>query len=283
LPDANRSKPAAARRPEALDDDPRTALARKYLQEAEAELAAKEAEQPRARRARAASGSNAPRAFSLSVAPATFVHIILGALALTFGALAVLLCVHMLLVNFVVGRVIALPTGVVVAAVLGYLSVLFLGIIESTSTGYTNVDSLQGDWRDWFWTLPSTLGMLGMAAFIGWIFSLVTPVSVWVLIGASALVLYPYLQLSSLETGSPLSPLSLPVLQSFVKHPAAWFVLYAVSFALVNALWVTWRWAWRDPPYVTLAIMGPIVAVALFFYAWLLGQLAHLISKETDS
>jgi hypothetical protein len=105
---------------------------------------------------------------------------------------------------------------------------------------------------------------------------------VWILIGLSALVLYPYLQLSSLETGSPLSPLSLPVLQSFARHPAAWFVLYAVSFAMANVLWVLGRMAWRDPPYVTLAIMGPMVAVALFFYAWLLGQLAHLISKEKD-
>jgi hypothetical protein len=26
--------------------------------------------------------------------------------------------------------------------------------------------------------------------------------------------------------------------------------------------------------------MGPIVTVALFFYAWLLGQLAHLISTD---
>ena len=60
-------------------------------------------------------------------------------------------------------------------------------------------------------------------------------------------------------------------------------MLYAVSFAVANVLWVLFRMAWRDPPYLTLTIMGPIVGIALFFYAWLLGQLAHLISKEKDS
>jgi hypothetical protein len=263
------------------DDDPRVALARQYLRAAESELAEEEAQHPRSRRATSKDGT--PRAFSLAIAPATFVHVILGALALTFSALAVLFCYHMLLVYVVAGRIIAMPTGFVLAATLGYLSVLFLGIIESTSTGYTNVDALQGDWRDWFWTLPSTLGMLAVAALIGWILSLTLPINVWLLIGLSVLILYPFLQLSSLETGSPLTPLSLPVLQSMVKHPAGWFVFYAVSFAIANVLWAASRMAWRDPPYVTLLIMGPIVAVALFFYAWLLGQLAHLISTEKDS
>ena len=197
------------------DDDPRIALARKYLKAAETELAEKEAEKPRRSAPVRASRNGTPRAV-LARGLAGYVRSRdPGRTGADGRALALLLCVHMLLVNFVVGRVIALPTGVVVAAVLGYVSVLFLGIVESTSTGYTDVDSLQGDWRDWFWTLPSTLGMLAIAAFIGWIFSLVTPVSVWMLIGLSALVLYPYLQLSSLETGSPLSPLSLPVLQSY--------------------------------------------------------------------
>ena len=162
-----------------------SALARKYWRPLRQSSRKKKPRSRERLRAGAGSRNGTPARFSLAVSPATFVHVILGALALTAGALALLLCDHMLLVNFVVGRVIALPTGVVVAAVFGYVSVLFLGIVESTSTGYTDVDSLQGDWRDWFWTLPSTLGMFAIAAFIGWIFSLVAPVSVWMLIGLS--------------------------------------------------------------------------------------------------
>jgi hypothetical protein len=125
--------------------------------------------------------------------------------------------------------------------------------------------------------------MLAMAAFIGWFLSLGLPVSVWFLIAASALLLYPILQLSSLETGSPLAPLSLPVLKSITRHPFGWFVFYALTFALVNVLWALTRLAWRDPPYLTVLVMGPLVCVALLFYAWLLGQLAYLISSEKES
>jgi hypothetical protein len=208
------------------------------------------------------------------------VHIVLAMVVFTFAALAVLWCLHLLLLNFVAGRIVALPTGVVVFATLSYLSAIFLSVIETTSTGRTEVDSLPGDWRDWFWTLPSTLGMLAVAAFIGWFLSLGVPLNVWLLIALCGLLLYPILQLSSLETGSPLAPLSLPVLQSIARHPFGWFTFYAVTFAMANMLWVAARLAWRDPPYSTILIMGPLVALALLFYAWLLGQLAFLISSD---
>jgi hypothetical protein len=106
---------------------------------------------------------------------------------------------------------------------------------------------------------------------------------VWLLVGLCALVLYPVFELSSLEAGSPLVPLSLPVLQSIAKHPFGWFVCYAVSFAMANALWALARLAWRDPPYVTVLIVAPLAAWALFLYAWLLGQLAYLISIPKES
>jgi hypothetical protein len=193
----------------------------------------------------------------------------------------------MLNVNLVVARVVALGTGFLTVAAWAYVSVCYLGIIESTSTGHTNVDALEGDWREWFWTLPASLGMLAISAAVGWGLSFLIPVSVWWLIALAVLLTYPILQLSSLETGTPLAPLSLPVLASLVKHPVAWFVLYVISFALADVVWLVARLAWNDPPYSTMLIMGPIVTVALFFYAWLLGQLAQLIStdisKESES
>jgi hypothetical protein len=285
LPDVNRPKPSTGRPAPAQQSppvDPRTALAQQYLRKAEAELAEKEAAQPRPRR-RARTGGTGPRPFSFSIAPSTWIHILLAACALTFAALAVTLTYHMLHVNFVVGRVIALPSGIIAAAALSYLSVCFLDVIESTSIGHTNVDMLDGDWRDWFWTLPTTVGMLAAAAAVGWILSLVLPANVWLLIALCALLLYPVFQLSSLEAGSAVVPLSLPVVQSIAKRPLAWFVVYAISFAVAGALSFAGRAAWRDPPYATILVLGPLVAVALFFYAWLLGQLAHLISTENKS
>jgi hypothetical protein len=273
-----------ARKPaEAAPVDPRLALAQQYLKSASIDLAEKAAEQPKAHRAAAASRGDGPRAFSLSITPATFVHVLLAMVVFTFAALSVLWCFHLLMVNFVAGRIVALPTGVVVFAAASYLSALFLSVIESTSTGQTEVDSLPGDWRDWFWTMPSTLGMFAVAAFIGWFLSLGLPLDVWLLIGLCGLLLYPILELSTLENGSPIAPLSLPVLQSIVKHPFGWFIFYAVTFAMANVLWAVTRLAWRDPPYVTILITGPLVALALLFYAWLLGQLAYLISAEKES
>ena len=279
MPEVNRPKPVTGRTQQQAPVDPRQALAQQYLQKAKVDVAEKEAAQPRSRRT-AQAGDEAARPFSLSIEPATFVHILLAAFALTFAALAATLTYHMLHVNFVVGRVIALPTGIIVAAALGYLSVCFLGVIESTSTGRTTVDALQGDWRDWFWTLPAMLGMLALAAAIGWILSLVTPASVWFLIAVCALILYPVFQLSSMEAGSPAVPVTLPVVRSLAQRPMAWFVLYAMSFAIVTSLWFVGSAALRDPPYATIVITAPLAAVALFFYAWLLGQLAYLISTE---
>jgi hypothetical protein len=282
LPDAKPSKQAVAK-PAATPVDPRIALAQRYLQSAATETVEKEAAKPRAHRTPA--GDSRPRAFSLSISMATIVHIPLAAAIFTFAAMAVLWCLHLMLsgVGFRAGQVIAIPVGIVVAIALSYVSALYLGIIESTSTGRTEVDSLAGDWRDWFWTLPATLGMLSIAAFVGWFLSLGLPVNVWFLIAVCALVLYPILQLSSLETGSPFAPLSIPVLKSIGQHPYGWFVFYAVTFALANVLWALIKLTWRDPPYSTVLIMAPLVCVALLVYAWLLGQLAFLISSDKES
>ncbi len=284
MPDAKQSRPAEDKTAKPLVD-PRIAAAQQFVNKVVDRAKSERAEQkavPAPSRG-VAKRKRTSAAFSFSIAPASFAHLILAAIALTFAGVASLWCYAVLCVDVTAGRTIALPLGVVIAAVLSYLSVLFLAVIETTSLGRTNVESIYGDWREWFWTLPASLGMLAAAAFIGWMISVVLSANVWFMIALSALLLYPILQLSSLETGSPLAPVSLPVLESLIKHPAGWFVFYAISIAGANLLWQAARWAWYDPPYITAVIMGPIVTVALFFYAWLLGQLAHLISKEKET
>jgi hypothetical protein len=260
--------------------DPRLALAEQYLQSARAKLDEEEAAKPRSRR-RTASGRRSEAKFTLSIAPALFLHVVQASIALILDFLAITLTYHMLHFDVTVGRVIGVGTGTLTAAVLGYLSVCYLGIIESTSMGQTNIELLD-DWREWFWTLPTSVGMLALSAMLGWGLSLVLPLDVWWLIAISVLVTYPIFLLSSLETGSLTSPLSLPVLRSLVKHPLALGVLYVLSIAIAFVVVVVAQLAWRDPPYATMLVLGPVVTVALFFYAWLLGQLVHLISIEED-
>lgn len=258
--------------------DPRLALAQKYMTSAACDLEEQEKEKPRSRRAPSAGGR--PPAFAFSIAPATFVHIFLSALTITFCTCAWLWAIMLMMgyMTFDAGRIIAMPAGFVTAATLAYFSICYLGVIESTSAGHTVVDSLYGDWREWFWTLPMTLGMAAVAAGIGWILSLVLPINVWLLVGLSVFVLYPVLQLSALETGTPLAPLSVVVVRSVVRHPFAWLVLYGISFAMIQVLYLVYRITWTEPPFPTVLVVAPLVTVALFFYAWLLGQLAHLIS-----
>ena len=126
-----------------------------------------------------------------------------------------------------------MPVGILIFIGLSYASALYLGIIESTSHGHTTPDDqLQGDWRDWFWTLPATLGVLLMAMFVGWLISRFATESTWPIIGVTIWLLYPVLQLSTLETGSPAQPFSLPVLSSLPTRPLIWMTIYGVSFLL---------------------------------------------------
>jgi hypothetical protein len=293
MPDANRAKPTSPR-PAAPGEsprrsaepplDPRQALAQQYLRGAQAKLAEEEASAPRSARRAAAKSPEA--GFSLSIDKSTFVHLVLVSAAITFVAVMLLLLYAFMNQNAppggmiaVVVNSIAIPAGVLTFAVLSYASVCYLGVVESTSRGHTDVqDLLYGGWREWFWTLPSTLGMAVIALVLGVSLSYVVPVSVWLLIGLSLALVYPVLQLSTLETGSPLAPVSLIVLRSLAERPVAWLAFYAISFGLIGMLWLLGHVAWHDPPLVTMFIMGPAVTVALFFYAWLLGQLARLIS-----
>ena len=276
---------ADAQRAPSAEEDPRVAMARRRLEAARAELAGKDAAKPRSQKTLPATGRRAPRLRDLvpSLSPTVFVHAILLAIAITLASLALVLCYDLLNRVFVAGRVIALPTGVLLAVALSYASGCYLGIVESTSHGHTTVDdALQGDWRDWFWSLPMTLGMVLLAGVIGYGFGLLAPGSRWTIVGVCVFVLYPILQLSSLETGSPVRPISPPVFASLVRRPLAWLAFYAATVTIALAMVAAARAAWRDPPYVTMLLIGPLITAALLVYGWFLGQLARWISVRTS-
>lgn len=288
MPDTNRSKAAPSRPASEPAVDPRQALAQQYLQQAQSKLAEEEASRPKAVRRAAQPRSTA--GFSVSIDKSVYLHAMLVSIALAFAALMILMCYAFMNQSAVppgmmgvVVYTIAIPVGVVTFAALSYVSVCFLSIVESTTAGHTEIgEALYGGWREWFWTLPTTLGMLAIAAAVGWGLSFLVPVSVWLLIEICFVVAYPILQLSALETGTPTAPVSYMVVRSLVKRPVAWFVFYAISLALVSTVWFIARLAWYDPPVVTMIIMGPVLAVALFAYGWLLGQLATLISTGDE-
>lgn len=263
------------------DIDPRHRMAQRYLQTARDDLAAKEAEKPKPQRRRPTRLAEKPTLADLkpSIAASTVVHAILLSAALSAGFMTVTICFAIMDSMFLVGRVIALPAGILMSIGLSYASAFFLGVIESTSHGYTTPDDmLTGDWRDWFWTLPSTLGVLFMATMLGWLISRVAPDSTWMILGISVWLCYPVLQLSTLETGSFTAPISLPVLGTLATRPLIWISLFGISFVLGRGVYQLTQITWPQRPLLTAFLLGPIAAVALFVYAWLLGQVARWLT-----
>ncbi len=263
--------------------DPRRELARRRMEAARAELEAKEAEKrPAAKRRESATraggrptiGSLAP-----SVHSTVIVHGLLLALLTPLVLVAVTGVYYLLLTLPVAGRVMAMGTGTLAAVMLGYTSVCMLGIIESTTQGQTTLEhAVQGDWRDWFWSLPTTLGMAVVAGACGYALSLLGTGNPWIVVGVALLVMYPVLQLSTLERGAIFAPVSVPILRTLLFQPVAWAVFYAASVALWVGVAALARALWRDPPFVTVAMVGPVLTAALFVYSWMLGVLATWVS-----
>jgi len=213
----------------------------------------------------------------------TLATFIFGTIALLVASLVTLFCYHMLHVHLIVGRVIAIPTGLVDAVALSYLSASFLAVIEGTSEGFDAIEDWPDEtWRDWFWTLPSTLGMVLAAGIIGYAVARLLDVSVWMPMGLSILVLHPIFQLSTLESDKLSHLVSLPIMRTFAAHPVAWGVFYAETFALALAflrvVQLTFTWA----PYITIAIYSPAATALLLIYFRLLGRLAWLTSQSPD-
>ena len=261
--------------------DPRHRLAQKYMQRAHDDLSAKEAEKPRSQRQRSSSLQGKPTLADLrpSIASSAVLHGMMLMFVLTVVLLLFTANYWLLNAAFLVGRAVAMAVGIVIFLGLSYTSALFLGIVESTSHGHTDPEpALAGDWRDWFWTMPASWGVLLATAALGWMLSKLSPDHTSTIIGATIWLGYPILQLSTLETGSIGQPFSLPVLSTLATRPLIWTTFFAISFVL----WKTLLWlgavTWRDPPFLTMLWMGPITTLVLLAYAWSLGQLARWLT-----
>lgn len=261
--------------------DPRRALAQKYMQKAHAELEAKEQEKPRERKPPRTDEPTQLADLVPSIEGATYVHVILVMPLAIFSGLAFAWCYGLLDRLFVLGRIMALPVGVLVILTLSYLSAIYLGVIESTSHGTTTPeDALRGDWRDWFWSLPMTVGMLFLAALVGYVVSLLFPQARWEVVAGACWLLYPLLQLSCLETGSPAAPLSPPVLATLFTRPLMWMTIYASTFVLCAGLLAVSKAVYRDPPVLTIVVVAPLSVFVVFAYGLILGTAARWLSLK---
>jgi hypothetical protein len=197
------------------------------------------------------------------------------------AALLVAFCYHMLNVMFVLGRILGLPVGLLTAAVLSYVSAMYLCVVRETAEGGDAVNDWSTDgWREWFWTLPSTLGMLVIALVAGWFAGRLTPETWWLPALVVTLLLYPVLQLCTLESESVIMPVSWRILRTLLTHPVAWAVFYLETSALAIGFCLLAYFVFADPPYVSLMILAPFLSSLILVYGRLLGRLVWCFGPE---
>lgn len=176
-----------------------------------------------------------------------------------------------------------LSIGWPIALSLAYVSVCLLTVIEETSAGYDKIlDWPTGDWREWLWSLFTTVGAFIPAAIfaagIRWLLMVDSPLVTAVVLTA----FHPIILLSMLDSGSPLNPWSTSVLSTLVSHWWCWAILYGITGALLS-LWVVVflplfaAWPWR-----VAALAGPPLAAILFIYARLLGRIIWRVTRDRN-
>jgi hypothetical protein len=200
---------------------------------------------------------------------------------LTTAALLVTFLYHIMHFDPTIGVVVGVPVGSITIAALSYTAVMYLHVVQQTAEGFDAIDDWPASgWLEWFWTLPSTLGVVGMAALVGWIFSSLLFRGSRIPIVAALLILYPVLQLCVLDSGSTIMPLSRRILRTFATHPVPWAIFYAMSLSLLGAFGFLCWLTFVDPPYVTMLFLAPVSATLILIYARLLGRLAASFDPE---
>ncbi|MCA9263742.1 MAG: hypothetical protein KDA60_07820, partial [Planctomycetales bacterium] len=149
--------------------DPRVLAARRRLQSAQVDLAAKE-------KMMAERTAGAGNVLSAAWLRHNVGHWMLLSLGFALASGAALWCYYLLNTVFVAGRAVAMGTGMFCGFVASYTSQYFLASLQATFDGNVELDELSVlNWKEWFWTLPSTLGMFAWGLILGYIVSLAMP------------------------------------------------------------------------------------------------------------
>ena len=180
------------------------------------------------------------------------------------------------------GLLLGLPTVLITVITGGYITACLLAVIEDTASGCDRVQEWpESDWRDWIWTIRFPL-VAGFGALLaGALLQLLS--GEWNLAAdLAALIVFPVLLLSMLETGSAFLPISGPILKTCVRWWWAWLLFYAETGLIV----LVWGWVARFAvahlPSMALWIVAPLTVAVVLIYARLLGRLAWYTAWEEE-
>ena len=170
---------------------------------------------------------------------------------------------------------------------LSYSAACCVPVIMDTGNGNDRVSAWpEPNWREWALQLLHVgfvaLAVQVLAIAIGrgteGLFG-----SVWPGALATLFLLYPIALLSSLETDSPWTPVSGPILKSLVTHWWAWLAYYPLAGGLAAAWLGLFVLGVRWAPYLTVIVAAPLLAAVLLIESRLLGRLAwraSLVEEE---
>lgn len=210
---------------------------------------------------------------------------LLTSIGMVFLALADMYCLWLFAQGMgIAARCFAMPLFLISLLVYSYASACYMVIIEGTSSGYNKIDDWPtGFWKDWFWTLPSTVGMLAAALMVGATIGRFMTDTSWTPTLVIAFFLYPILQFSVVENGSLIDPVSIPVWKSLYKVWWAWLIFYVVTASgIVLLALVVAAVFFLVSPIAGIAVGGVLECACLFMYARLLGRLAWCALKYGD-
>jgi hypothetical protein len=153
-------------------------------------------------------------------------------------------------------------------------------VIEETAAGADVITAWPGvNFREWtaeVW-LPGWCVLL--AAALGWGVLYLFELTNWTYAVAAAVVVFPLLLLSALETGSALVPYSPLVWRSLLFVCWAWGGFYAVTLAVTLPATMALQAGYPEHPWLTATAAGPALAALFLIESRLLGRLAWRIEQ----
>ncbi len=210
------------------------------------------------------------------------------AFGLTVGALGLVLCIWCLDQGLTLAfRCFVIPVFLIIAFTCSYASAACMAIIETTADGYDHVDNWPtGDWREWVWTLAYPGTAIVLSLLLGWATNAILPLHPPIPAVAVVFVSFPIFLLSALEAGSPIIPVSMPVLDSLVVAWWGWAMFYVEAGAMLVIWWTLIFTTQLESLWLTAVVAAPVLAAGLMIYSRLLGRLAwyidHRMSRARD-
>jgi len=165
-----------------------------------------------------------------------------------------------------------------------YAASVCMAIITDTANGNQKiVNWADQNWRDWIMTMAYVQYLIAVAALAGYVtarlLDLAGTPDRWPAF-LVAIVTFPYVLLSALETGGGINFISPNVTLSLVRKPLPWLGYYLVSGVLTAAVAGALWGLLQVSPLLAGGLGGMLIAAWLLIQSRLTGRLAWAISRE---